>query len=755
MVYAAHVVVGLGGRGSSDLWDEWFYEAIEAGAALLCLWRACSGDDRRAWAAIGAGLVFNSLGDVYFDHVLGNMANPPYPSWADAAYLASYPLLYVGMMWLIRARTPRMPVSTWLEGVVGALALASVAATFVLNPVVAPTQGNVAEVATNLAYPTFDVLLLAVVAAGFALQGSRAGRAWLLLGIGVLLDGAADAIYLVQSANGTYTYGGWVNAAWPLSSALIAVAAWTSTSPTSPAADDGDADGWRAQLLTGFFAVLIIGVLGLETLHRVPLVGHLLLTGAVLALLARLAVAGRERLQLAHSTREARTDDLTGLANRRGLYEAADHALDEGHELALVLLDVNRFKEINDTLGHNAGDELLCQLAARLTTSLAPRGVIARLGGDEFVVMLEGSDLTAALSAAESVQALLEEPFALEEFLVPIQASLGIALAPEHAGTRAELLRCADVAMYRAKARQTGIEIYQHTGDDHSRDQLRFVTELRHGLTHNQLVVHYQPKIALADNRVDGVEALVRWQHPRLGLLPPAQFVDVAEREGLMRLLTLAVLDQALAQQQQWRHAGHAIPVAVNISAANLLDTRLPEDIATTLHRYDTPPRLLELEITESTLMRDPERALDILARISELGVTFSLDDYGTGYSSLAQLRRLPVRALKIDRSFIMHMTDNDDDANIVRSTIQMAQSLHLLTVAEGVETAAHLHALTQYGCDTAQGFYLSRPIPADALTEWLQSHQPGARLTPQQENTHRAPTPLAAPGSLAPQLDH
>ncbi len=734
MLYAAHVTVGLGGPGHGDLWNKWFYEAIELSAAIICLCRARVGSDRRAWAAIGVAMVLNCLGDMYTDHVLAGMVNPPYPSWADAAYLASYPPLYVGVMLLIRARAPRLPSSTWLEGVVGALALASVAATFAFDPAVASTHGDTAEVAVNLAYPTLDVLLLALVGAGFALQGQRAGRAWVLLAAGIALVGAADVVYLVQVANGTYSLNSWVNAAWPLAAVIIALAAWTDDSPR-PAADSRPR-GWAVHLQTGVFALLIVGVLAVEGFRRVPLVAHVLLTLAVVSLIARMAVAGRERRQLARTTAQANTDELTGLANRRRLYAAADLALADERPAVLLLLDLNRFKELNDTLGHNIGDVALCQLAERLQSVLPPNGLLARIGGDEFVALLPGNyEEAAALAVAQSFQDALEEPFQLGEFMIPMQASIGIALAPAHASTRAELLRCADVAMYRAKSQQTEVEIYKPTADVHTSDRLLLLSELRHAIDTGELALHYQPKVSLTDDRLTGVEALVRWEHPRHGLMQPADFVPLAESQGLIRRLTLDVLDRALGDQRQWRRDGYEIPISVNLSPANLLDARLPADIAAALHTHETPPRTLELEITESMLMHDPDRALDVMARINELEVEFSLDDFGAGYSSLAQLKQLPVRTLKIDRSFIAHMSDSDGDATIVRTIIEMGHQLRLRTVAEGVESDSHMRLLREYGCDSAQGFHLSRPIPAPALAAWLRerrhSRPDAAQLVP------------------------
>jgi diguanylate cyclase (GGDEF)-like protein len=729
--FAAHILVGLGGHRSTTMWNGVLYMGIEIAATGICLWRARLGRDRLAWGVVGTALALTCFSGVYAQLVLAKLAHPPDPSLADFANFVCFILLYAGVMLLIRARAPRLTAVTWLEGALGALSLATVTATFVFDPVVASTHGNVAQVATNLAYPMFDVLLLAFVGAGFALLGKRAGSAFVVLGVGALVNGGADAVYLVQSAHGTFGSSSPVYVTWLLAYVIVALAAWKSV-PDSAPPEEEEPGGRTATLLTGFFAVLIVAIVAVEPLRPIPVAAHVLLTLSMIVLIVRIAVAGRERSQLARTTIEARTDDLTGLANRRGLYAAADQALADGAAAALLLLDLNRFKELNDTLGHNVGDEVLCQVAVRLQQALTSDCLLARLGGDEFVVLVtDDVDQRTAEKLAQALQDALEEPLTIDEFLIPIRASIGVALAPDHAKTRAELMRCADVAMYRAKSRQTGTETYTHTTDEHSRDRLLFVSELRHALSNHELVLHYQPKVCVADRSFEGVEALARWQHPRLGLLSPAHFIETAEREGLIRLLTLEVLDLALRQQREWQDSGYSIPISLNLSPANLLDTRLPDEIADALERHECDPALLELEITETTLMRDPERALDVIARISELGVAFSLDDFGTGYSSLAQLRHLPVRTLKIDRSFIMNMTDSEDDANIVRSTIAMGRSLKLMTVAEGVETVEHLRALEEYGCNTAQGFYLSKPIPAQSIISWLDTYNTSGH-TPQ-----------------------
>ncbi|HWX74834.1 MAG TPA: GGDEF domain-containing phosphodiesterase, partial [Solirubrobacteraceae bacterium] len=323
--------------------------------------------------------------------------------------------------------------------------------------------------------------------------------------------------------------------------------------------------------------------------------------------------------------------------------------------------------------------------------------------------------------------------------------SIGIGLAPDHASTRSEMLRCADVAMYRAKSKGTMIESYIAERDVHSRDYLALVSDLRRAVGGDGLVLHYQPKRSLQGGEFAGVEALVRWQHPVLGLLAPSEFIPIAEREGMMRDLTIEVLDRALAQQRLWREGGDRVPVAVNLSAASLLDTRLADDVQALVERHQTNPADLELEITEDTLMQDPNRALAVIARVSEMGVTFSLDDFGTGYSCLAQLKRLPVRSLKIDRSFVMNMTNSAEDASIVRSAIQLGHSLNLRVVAEGIESPEHLKQLEDFGCDVAQGFHLGRPVPPEDIPGWLhalRAHSPGPE---------RGQTPPEVRGAVEP----
>ena len=428
----------------------------------------------------------------------------------------------------------------------------------------------------------------------------------------------------------------------------------------------------------------------------------------------------REQAEL--NRHQALHDALTGLPNRALFRERVRETIERGDgEFALLLMDLDRFKEINDTLGHAAGDQLLIDVAARVTVALGETGWIARLGGDEFSCLLPGADVAAATRVAERIRASVYEPLMLDELPVQVEASIGIAVFPEHGTDGQVLLRRADIAMYAAKVAGDGQCVYDERHDTRGPGRLTLVTELTRALAERQLVLHYQPKIVLSTGRVTGVEALVRWQHPTRGLVAPDQFIPVAQETGMIRPLTLYVLDEALTQCEAWRGRGHHLAVAVNVSMRNLIDARFPADVQQLLDRHNVPAASLELEITETAIVADPYRSKTVLDRLSAMGIRLAVDDFGTGYTSLAYLKRLPIDELKIDRSFVANMMRNDEDAVIVRSTIDLGQNLGLEIVAEGVEDADALGGLKTLGCDVAQGFYVSRPIPGDALMDWLE----------------------------------
>jgi diguanylate cyclase (GGDEF)-like protein len=420
--------------------------------------------------------------------------------------------------------------------------------------------------------------------------------------------------------------------------------------------------------------------------------------------------------------RQAMTDALTGLPNRKRLAERAAEAFEEqdGPGPALLLFDLDRFKEVNDTLGHHVGDRLLVLVGSRLTAAVREVDSVARLGGDEFAVLLPGTGSEAAEQTARRLLAELSAPIVLEGLLVDVRASVGVAVAPQHGEDLDELLQHADVAMYLAKEQGGGVEQYDVLRDRNSTDRLVMVGELRRALTGDELEVHYQPKADLRTGRVDGVEALVRWRHPERGLVPPDEFVPLAESCGLVEVLTARVLDAAVEQLAAWHAQGLQLSVAVNVSVRDLAGGQLVDRVTSSLLRHGVAARWLQLEVTEGSLFADSTGAATTLRELDELGVALSLDDFGTGYSSLGHLRRLPVQELKIDRSFVQRMGDDPRDRAIVRSVVDLAEGLGMRVVAEGVEDLATWQALRELGCDVAQGWYVCRPQAADVLTPWL-----------------------------------
>jgi diguanylate cyclase (GGDEF)-like protein len=385
----------------------------------------------------------------------------------------------------------------------------------------------------------------------------------------------------------------------------------------------------------------------------------------------------------------------------------------------VLLIDLDRFKEINDVLGHASGDVLLSRVGPLMSTGVREGDILARLGGDEFAAVLMGADEATAIRVAHRLTDLLTETVDIDGVLLQVEASIGIAVShnTEDIDT---LLRQADIAMYTAKRARCGFAVYQSEQATSTRERLNLLGELRRALGESEIELHYQPKLSLPDGSLAGVEALARWQHPTRGLLAPGEFIPAAESTGLIVPLTLQVLQLALAQQQRWRAAGHDFPVAVNLSPRCLAEPDLTQRILEMLEEHGTPAHHLELEITENTLASDPDRALATLTSLHAAGIRISIDDFGTGYSSMSYLKRLPVSELKVDRSFVSGMLVDAEDAVLVRSLVDLGHNLGLSVVAEGVEDQATLDALTEAGCDIAQGFHLGRPMPAAALELWM-----------------------------------
>jgi diguanylate cyclase (GGDEF)-like protein/PAS domain S-box-containing protein len=430
-------------------------------------------------------------------------------------------------------------------------------------------------------------------------------------------------------------------------------------------------------------------------------------------------------LQAELSERQALHDPLTGLPNRLLFDDRSEraiaHAERHGTRVAMVMLDLDRFKEVNDSLGHKAGDELLKEVGERLRRALRGLDTAARLGGDEFgLLLIESPGGEGILPTIERVRSALEQPIVVQDLPLSIEASIGIAVFPDNGHSAELLIQRADAAMYTAKRENAPLAFYEDGSDEGDRSRLAVTGELRRALEERELVLYYQPKVLLADGAVRSVEALVRWQHPTRGLIPPGAFIPAAQETGLIRPLTLYVLDEALRQCRAWRDEGLGLAVSVNLSTRNLLDLDFPGRVAKMLAARELEPGLLELELTESAMLANPKRTTAVLEELSALGVRLSIDDFGTGYSSLAYLRHLPIDEIKIDRSFVTEMARESADLAIVRCTIDLGLNLGLDVVAEGVETGDVLEQLRGLGCTSAQGYHLSPPLPPEQLRAWL-----------------------------------
>ena len=483
------------------------------------------------------------------------------------------------------------------------------------------------------------------------------------------------------------------------------------------------ADSWRT------FEVSLRDLQGDPAVSGVVLTGH--------------DVTDRQALQreMAH---RALHDALTGLPNRALLADRFEQALRAAQRderpVGLLLVDQDRFKEINDSLGHRFGDGLLVQIGPRLAGVLRDADTLARLGGDEFAVLLPGvGTLADAIGVAEKLQEALIRPFQVDGVDLHVEASIGVVLSGDHGGDAATLMQHADVAMYAAKHRSLGVFAYEPTLDGHGPERLSLLGDLRRALHDHELFLQYQPKVSLSTGEVCGVEALLRWAHPDRGLVAPADFIPLAENTGLIGPLTGRVLDLALGQARRWIEQGRPLQVAVNLSARNLLDDRFDATVADALRRHRVAPELLMLEVTESSIMADPVRAGELLVRLRAQGIAIALDDFGAGYTSLGQLKNLPISELKVDRSFVSTMRSDPSDSLIVRSVIELSHNLGLSAVAEGVENADTMSSLRGFSCDVAQGYHVSEPLSAEDFDAW-RARWPGLPTTPS-ALTEAAPT--------------
>jgi diguanylate cyclase (GGDEF)-like protein len=715
LVYLASTILRSAGSYST-FYDVWVANLGYAGCAALCVWRATvRGPGRWGWGALAAGLVLFTAGSVLWTSWVQFFNPVPYPSIADACFLAFFFLAFLGIGLLVRETLPRTSRTIWVDALIAALGVAALEATLVIGPISQANRGDFGTVATNIAYPIGDLVLVTMIVAVFAVRGWRPGRLWWTLGLGLVIFAAADSVYVTRVTSSTYVTGTPLDSLWLIGAFLMVVAAWQGLS--------GQIKHTRMiqppNIVPMLFLLSSLGIIVYATAHPGLLsLGVVLATITLVIAIARSAYAFRQLRALAESKREARTDELTGLPNRRLFFERLVVCFEPRptpHRLAVLMIDLDRFKEINDSLGHHVGDDVLRQLGPRLIAAAGSTGTVARLGGDEFGLVLSPLvDLSAATEMAERVREVLREPFQLEGMSLRVDASIGIALAPDHGTTPESVLQKADVAMFAAKHAHAPWQIYSSEHDQNARDRLELMEDLRDAIHRGEIVLFYQPILDLSKGSVTGAEALARWRHPSRGVLAPAMFLGLVADAGLMDPFTMAVLDQAFTQQTKWSEQGYDIGVSVNISAASLRDEELPDKIAELMSTRGVSPTGVTLEITEDSFIANPEEAMLVLERLRLLGVNLSIDDFGTGFSSLTYMRRLPVSELKLDRTFLTGAPRDARAVAVIHSTIDLAHSLGLRIVAEGIENLDALALVDDLGCDCAQGYLMGRPVPAE-----------------------------------------
>jgi diguanylate cyclase (GGDEF)-like protein len=713
-------------RGPSQqvtLVDGWGVASFEFVASCLCLWRAFASRRRTIPLLLGLGILSWSIGDAVLASESAGGATPAVPSLADLFYLGFYPIVYIALVLLTRKHLNRSGATTWLDGAVAGLGAAALCACFAFNTVLHSVGGDASAVATDLAYPIGDGLLLILAVGGTAIIPGRKKTQWLLIAGAIAMTAVGDTFNLFASSGATSHVGTIFNSvAWPCAILLISIAVWVHPLQKSPLAV-GETPGF---LLPGLGAAAGLSILVVDTLHPVTPVAVGLATATLLTVGIRLTLSVRSlRLLTEKRHRQAITDELTGLGNRRQLFNLldaffADYADPDtvDRRLSLLYVDLDHFKEINDSFGHSAGDALLRQLGPRLISRLRSTDVLVRVGGDELAVLIMDTDSDYAASVAQRLIAELDQPFELDTLSVRVGASIGIASAPTDATDSAGLLRCADLAMYRAKVGPAPYETYRREVDDDG-NRLRLVDELRDAILAGDLEVFYQPQIDLVTGERSAMEALVRWPHERLGLIPPLDFIPLAEEAGLMQSLTALVLERAVEQCAAWHADGQMLSVSVNVSATNLLDSGFSGSVMATLARHDVAPASLILEITETTIIRDFDLCKLVIAQLRNLGLGVSIDDFGAGVTSLAYLGSLAASELKLDRSFLSRLATGDTERNValVRATIALGHKLNMRVVAEGIEDVEALNLLTAIGCDLAQGYYISEPMRAKDLS--------------------------------------
>ena len=660
-----------------------------------------------------------------------------FPAPGEWLFLSSYVAMAAFLVLDVSHRSTRAGTA-WLDAVIMCGAVTALAGGLLLTPFVSSFPEGGIPLLVAILYPLIDVALALVVLGQWSLSARTWNRTTVGLIVGFLALALADSSLVLNLSLGTYEISTILSLVWGLAFALIVDSAVTPRPPQVSIS---------RRLPGAFLIVSFLIAIALLLLRPEGVLGWAMAVPAAIALLAtgaRLAIALQESRQAGEAFQLAQTDDLTGLPNRRAVLRVLDNGITAKEPLGLMLLDLDGFKEVNDTLGHSAGDTLLELVALRMRDSLPQDVVLARIGGDEFAIVVPSDDELDLLERAQGIRQTLLAPAKVDGMDLAMHASLGITVRNEADTRAADLLRRADVAMYEAKVTRAGAQLYDAQRDEFSRQRLRMGEELRRGLQKGHVIVWYQPKVDAVTQMVIGMEALVRWDHPERGMIPPMAFLSVARRSGLMQQLSEVVATLAVHDAQRWQRAGLDLNVAINLAPSELLGGKLLPMLYDLIARAGIPTHLVTVEVTEDTFLADPERARDVLLEVRRMGLKTSIDDYGTGFSSLAYLRDLPVTELKMDRSFVATVCTDDRSRLIVSSTIDMAHALDLRVVAEGVESAAVSAEVIALGADLLQGYHLSPPMPSDQVEPWVRKwneqsmlrHRPLRELNPWRDSS-------------------
>ncbi len=721
LAYCATIVfVGRPKGGYDTLWDGWLYHVATTLPGLLAAVKAIA--DRRSrveWWLVGSGIALNTVGNLIYTYHDQNIVPIPFPAWSDLIYLSSYLCFAIALVLITQRQKGEVSKAVRLDGLVIGLSTGAIAVALWFESILGQT-GSAFAVVTGLAYPLFDVVFIVIVVSGLAPARFRPTWSSVAFMVGAVALAIGDTVYLNQLAAETYVPSTILECTWVVGLLLFGLAAWAPAElrTTGTAEFSSGAATLPAAAATAALAVVASGLSG-----GVPLLASWLAIAAIAGALVRVVLTVRELRRANIAFSQARTDELTGILNRRGFAEELDQRLaGEGSEMSVLVIDLDGFKEVNDSLGHQAGDYLLQVLGERFSLAVPPGSLVARLGGDEFGIAIPGGRSAAERTVA-ALHAALDRTVTLDDIPVRVGASIGVAQAPLHGTTRSDLLRAADVAMYDAKESQRGTSWYSIEQDPHTRDRLALIEELRIAIERRSFEMHYQPTIDVRSGDVVGMEGLIRWNHPTRGMLLPEEFIPLAERVGLIPAITRAVLEVSIAHLGDVRRNGRELRLSVNISAKDLVDDSLPGYIRSVLDANGVPASLLTLEITETALSSDEVRAERTLKALRAEGIRISIDDFGVGYSSMSQLLKLPLDELKIDRSFIANLDGDLRAQAILSATVELGRTLGLDIVAEGIETVASLDEVSRRGVDTAQGFLFSKALPSSSFGQFISNH--------------------------------